>query len=339
MSELSGYFAALATAVLFTATSVQFTLAGQRVGSLVLNRVRLVFAVIWLLVAHFIVGIGGLASGDGFLPLLQAGPERWFWLGLSGIVGLVIGDAFLFQAFLWVGPRLTMLMMSTVPVQTTLIAWLFLGERLRPLQIVAILLTVGGIAWVVNDGRQRLRQNSNGSSNSPEASTVGVSTAIAPQEKSPAGEAAASNTFIKGILFGLGASMGQALGLVLAKVGAAGSFPPLTGTLMRMLAAVVVMWAITLLQGQARRTLSSVQQNRRALLLITSGSLTGPFLGVTLSLLAVQLAPVGIASTLMALTPVLLLPVSYLVFGERFGWQALAGTLTALAGVTLLFMV
>lgn len=339
MSELSGDFAALGTAVLFTATSVQFTLAGRRVGSLVLNRVRLVFAVIWLVVAHVLSGLAGFAGGEGLLPLLQAGPERWFWLGLSGIVGLVIGDAFLFQAFLWIGPRLTMLMMSTVPVQTTLIAWLFLGERLRTPQVTAILLTVGGIAWVVNDGRKRLQSNANGSSAPIGTAAPGVSTAVAPRAQPLDGEAAVRKTFTRGILFGLGASMGQASGLVLAKVGAAGGFPPLTGTLIRMLAAVLVMWTITLLQGQAKHTLQSVQQNRRALLLITSGSLTGPFLGVTLSLLAVQLAPVGIASTLMALTPVLLLPVSYLVFGERFGWQALVGTLAALAGVTLLFMV
>jgi drug/metabolite transporter (DMT)-like permease len=339
LSDLTGYFAALGTALLFTATSVQFTLAGQRVGSLVLNRVRLVFAVAWLLIAHLISSFIGLDGGEGFLPLLQAGPERWFWLGLSGIVGLVIGDAFLFQAFLWVGPRLTMLMMSTVPVQTTLIAWLFLGERLRPLQLAAILLTVGGIAWVVNDGRKRLKSIANGNQAPIGAAAPVASTAIAHQAHLQTGAAAASKDFTRGILFGLGASIGQASGLVLAKVGAVGGFPPLTGTLIRMLAAVVFMWAITLLQRQAWHTLKSVRHDRRALLLITSGSLTGPFLGVTLSLLAVQLAPVGIASTLMALTPVLLLPVSYLVFGERFGWQAWAGTLTALAGVTLLFMV
>ena len=106
MSELTGYVAALVTAVLFTATSVQFTLAGRQVGSLMLNRVRLVFALVWLSLANLAAHLAGGLS-------LQASPERWFWLGLSGIVGLVIGDAFLFQAFLWIGPRLTMLMMST----------------------------------------------------------------------------------------------------------------------------------------------------------------------------------------------------------------------------------
>jgi drug/metabolite transporter (DMT)-like permease len=63
----------------------------------------------------------------------------------------------------------------------------------------------------------------------------------------------------------------------------------------------------------------------------------GPFLGVWLSLIAIQRTEVGVASTLMGLSPIFLLPIGYLVFSERFGWRAVSGTMIAMVGVWLLF--
>jgi drug/metabolite transporter (DMT)-like permease len=107
---------------------------------------------------------------------------------------------------------------------------------------------------------------------------------------------------------------------------------------MRMFVAMIVLWGLTILRGQVRYTLTTLAANRKALWLILGGAITGPFLGVTCSLYAVQNAPVGVASTLMALPPVILLPVGYYLFHERFGWQSIAGTLVAIAGVAMLFM-
>jgi drug/metabolite transporter (DMT)-like permease len=300
MGSILGELAALATSVLFSATSTQLTLAGRQVGSMVVNRLRLLLATLFLIGAHFLLKLP--------LPWL-AGGQRWFWLGLSGVVGLVLGDALLFEAFVRIGPRLSMLMMSLAPILSTLLAWLFLGERLTALQLLAIFITVFGIAWVVQD---RNRQ--------------------APVDSADRG------TTLSGLLLGIGAAAGQAVGLVLAKEGLAGDFPALSGTFMRMLAAAAVLWAITLLRRQAGTTLHKLTSRPRAALWILGGSFTGPFLGVTLSLVAVQRTEVGIASTLMALPPVFLLPVGYFVFTERFGWPAILGTLVALVGVGLLFL-
>ena len=137
---LFGELAALATSVCFSATSTLFTFAGRQVGSVVVNRTRLVLAVCFLIAAHLLLGTP--------LPVHVAG-ERWFWLGISGIIGLVLGDAFLFQAFIWIGPRLSMLMMALAPIIASLMAWLFLDEILSVMQILGILVTVAGIAWVV----------------------------------------------------------------------------------------------------------------------------------------------------------------------------------------------
>ncbi len=202
-----------------------------------------------------------------------------------------------------------MLLMSLVPVLSTLLAWLLLAEILSPTKGIGIFVTLIGVTWVV------LERHGNA-----------------------AGQNEGQN-HLQGILYGFGGAVGQALGLITAKVGLSGEFSPLSGTLIRMTVAAVSLWGFTLLRGQAGASIRQVLQNRRAGLFILSGSFTGPFLGVTFSLLAIQRAQVGIASTLMALTPVFLLPISYLVFGERYGWQVVLGTLVAMLGVALLFLV
>ena len=299
LMEILGELAALATSVTFAVNSAFFTVAGRRVGSVIVNRVRLIFAFLFLILAH------ALFLGSP-LPL-DAGWDRWLWLGLSGIVGLVLGDAFLFQAFVWVGPRISMLMMSLAPIIASFVAWIFLGEALNLLQIMGILLTIGGLVWVIlENNHHRNLEN---------------------------------RDYLKGILFGLGGATGQAVGLVLAKNGMGGTFSPISGNLIRMASATILMWLITFGQKRGMSTLKAVFENRKALQYIVSGAFVGPFLGVSFSLLALQHADVGVASTLMALPPIFLLPVSYFYFEEKFGWGAVGGTILALSGVAVLFLV
>jgi drug/metabolite transporter (DMT)-like permease len=297
VNPLLGTLAALATSVVWAATSVAFTLATLRAGPMAVNRVRLAMAVAWLVLAHLALGIPLPWGAEG---------RRWLLLGASGIVGLVVGDGCLFQAFLWIGPRLAMLLLSTAPALAGLGAWWLLGEALAPVQLVGILVTLGGVAWVV----------------------------LARQEG--AGRGASRRHYALGILCGLGGAAGQAAGLILAKLGAADAFPALSVTLMRMTAATLVIWLHTALRGQIRETLLRFGIDRPTWAYTLTGSFFGPFVGVTLSIVAIQNAAVGIASTLMALPPVFLLPLSALVFKERIGWQAVVGTAVAMLGVALL---
>jgi len=294
-----GELAALATSVSFSFGSTFFTLAGRRVSSIVVNRIRLLFAILFLSITHW------LTLGHPF-PI-QAEGYRWMWLGLSGVVGLVIGDIFLFQAFVWIGPRLSMLMMSLAPVIAAVEAWVFLHETISLSQMGGILLTLGGVAWVVM-GR------------SPSSNRT-------------------DKDYTRGILYGLGGAIGQASGLVLAKNGLGGEFSPISANLIRMISGAAVLWGITFLQKEAKITFQKVAQDRRGALFVLLGAFAGPFVGVSFSMLAIQHADVGIASTLMALPPVFLLPISYFVFKERYGWGAIAGTFLAIAGVALLFLV
>ena len=204
MGNYLGEIAALGTSVCWTFTSIFFTLSGRRVGSVIVNQARLLLAVLLLAATHLLV----LGS---WLPN-QADPYRWFWLGMSGVIGLALGDGFLFQAFVMIGPRRSMLLMALVPIMSTLSAWLFLGETLSTVEIVAIGLTVGGVAWVVSER---------------EANDVRVD----------------RRHYWLGVSAGLGGALGQALGLVASKKGMVGGFSPLSATLMRMLVAMAVIVA------------------------------------------------------------------------------------------------
>jgi len=296
-----GELAALATSFFFSVGPTFFTLAGRLVGSVVVNRTRLVVAFVYLFTVHW------LLYGSP-LPL-DAASDRWFWLGLSGVIGFVLGDAAMFQAFITIGTRLTMLVFAVNPVIAALLAWLFLGETLRWTQILGMLITLAGIAWVMLE-----RNNSTQRQLTPKA-------------------------YATGILLAVLAGAGQAGGSVTAKLGLYGDFPTMSGQIIRIGVAMVVMWIITIASGKARKTIETVQQQPKAFKYILIASLFGPFFGVFFSLVAIQHTAVGIASTLMSLQPIFLIPIGYYFFKEEISWRSIAGTIVTLAGVTVIFVV
>jgi len=293
-----GELAALFTSICFSGSSVLFTKASQQVGSVAVNRARVMVALIYLMLLNWILYGKSLPVNAGF--------ERWLWFGLSGAIGYAIGDAFLFQAFIWIGTQRSMLMMSLAPLISAGLAWIFFDETLTGMQLLGIFFTLAGIAWVI------LRRDSN----------------MASESKKP----------LQGVLFGLGAATGQAVGFVLSKQGLTDGFSPIAGNSIRMLAAVIILWGMALVQGNAGRTIDSLRTQSRALGMLSIAAFTGPVLGVTSSLFALQHTQVGIASTLVALPPVFLLPISWVVFKEKFDWGAVLGTLVAMGGVALLFL-
>ena len=298
MNKFFGEFAALLTAISWSFTSIFFTIAAKKIGALNVNRIRLYFASLMLITAQLILY-------GNFVPI-NIEMSRWLWLGLSGIIGLILGDSMLLQAFVLIGIRLTMLLLSLVPIITTVLAWLFLNETLTPWEIFAVILTVGGISWVV-------------------------------LEKVNNKDSAQKQNFRLGILCGLGGAFGQAFGLIAAKKGMYGDFPVLTATLMRILVAV----SIFLLYSTVRKIVRPQKRSdkiKTALLPIFGGSFFGPFIGIWLSLIAIKYANIGIASTLMALPPIFLLPLTRIIFKEKVSWRALFGTIFAVGGVAMIFL-
>lgn len=293
-----GEAAAIGTAVCWSFTAIFFSYSGRRIGSNVVSRSRLLFALPFICLAH-------LAIQKTIFPL-QTEPFRWGWLGLSSILGLVLGDTFLFYAYVWVGPRLSLLVMSFVPVITSLAGRLLFQEQLSGLEMVGIGFTVLGVIVVVTE-------NGSGRDNSQK------------------------QQYLLGLLAAFGGAIGQATNLITAHYGLVDNFPTISATAIRLLVAILILWSFTALRGQLRETFQK-WQDRKALLTLIAGSIFGPFLGIWLSMAAIQQTRVGIASTLMALPPIILLPLSYFIYGEQITGRAIFGTLIAFAGVACIFL-
>jgi len=297
MTHLYGEGAALLTAICWSTNSIFFSLAGRRVGSATVNHIRLWVALLILLLIHLVLY-------GTFFPF-SAAPDRLLWFAISGLAGFAMGDAFLFEALVVIGPRLSMLLMVLAPIFGTALAWVFLGETLSPAKIGAILLTMAGIAWVISAGHNN----------------------------HPAGK----GKLLAGVLLGVGGAAGQAVGALFSKLGMAGGFSPISGNLIRVTTATLALSLFHLMRGQMKEEIGQMR-DRRALTEIASGAMLGPVVGVVLSLYAISRIQLGVASTLMALSPVILLPASHFLFGEKITLRAISGTFLALLGAALLFL-
>ena len=302
-----GETAGLLTSLFFAANAIVITRAGAQVGSVVVNRTRVVFALVYLLLLNLLLFHEPVP--------FEAGAVRWTWLALSGVIGLAIGDAFLIQAYVSIGPRLGTLLLSLSTVFSVLEAWLIFGETLRLAQIIGIALTLSGIFWVI---LERGLQSPTADRRSDEASR--------------------STPSLSGIFFGVMGALGQATGLVFSRQGMLGDFSPISGNVIRMFAAVIALWLVAALQKQAGGTLQALRAHPSAIKLLALAALLGPVIGVSLSLLAVQNTAVGVASVLTSLAPIFMLPLGHFFFKERLGWQPIVGTFIAMAGVVLLFV-
>ena len=298
MVSYLGQLAAITTAFCWSGTAVFFSYSGRRIGSNVVNRSRLIFAFLFISLSHLAL--------EGTLFPVDAEPFRWGWLALSSLLGLVLGDTALFYAYVSIGPRLAMLMMSMVPIINTAAGWLLFGEIVTATEMAGILLAVAGLSWVVT-------------------------------EPHPVESDLSGRQYGLGLLAGLAGAAGQAANLITAKYGLVGDFSTVSATSIRLLVAAVVLWGLALVGGEVRQTLGK-WRDRRAFRALIGGTIAGPFLGIWFSMIAIQLARLGIASTLMALPPVILIPVEYVVYRTRVSRRAIAGTLLAFAGVAVILL-
>lgn len=281
-------------------SALSFESAGKRIGSLSLNLIRLTMALLPL-------ALWGMVTRGQPIPL-DADAHTWTWLSASALLGFVIGDLCLFRAFVLIGPRLGVLIMASAPVWTALLGLLFLGESLAGRDLAGMGLTLAGIGWAI---AQKPRKS----------------------EAEAAAEPLAASPNTQGVLLALAGALGQAGGLVLSKHGM-GDYDPFAATQIRVMVGVVGFAAVVTGLGWWRNIGTAVR-DREAMQSTAIGAVFGPFLGVACSLIAIQLAPTGIAATLMATTPILMLPVSW-IRGDRFGIGGALGALLAFAGVVLL---
>jgi drug/metabolite transporter (DMT)-like permease len=237
---------------------------------------------------------------------LSVSRSQLLFLVLSSIVGIVFGDTFLFKAFQQMGARISMLIMSLAPAIGAILAYVFLQEMLSGWAVVGIGITLCGIALVV-------------------------------LERTPATPHNVKVTRT-GVLYALFGALGQGGGAVLAKKAFAEA--PISGFLasfIRIGAALVIMLPVTAMTGHYANPIKVFGRNKKLLVSLLIGSFIGTFLGITLSLIAVAHTKVGIASTLIATSPVLMLPIVRVVHKEILSWKAVAGAVAAVLGVGMLF--
>jgi drug/metabolite transporter (DMT)-like permease len=292
----AGELSALFTAVLWTGSALAFAGATTRVGSVYVNIVRLIAAITFLFITIIIFGIQFSVSTV----------QVWY-LALSGFVGFVFGDTYLFKSFEYNDARIGTLIMSAAPAIAALFAYIFLRETLSPIGILGMIITLGGIALVVSDRKELSSHH----------------TPIS----------------MPGVLYAFLGAAGQAGGLVLAKNAfAIGSINGFAATLIRAIAATCVLLPLNFFIGRFSHPIQVFQKDRRAFGFTILGAFFGPYLGVTFSLIAISITNVAIAATLMAVVPIIMLPTVWFLFRERLSWRAIIGACIAVAGVGILFL-
>jgi drug/metabolite transporter (DMT)-like permease len=230
-----------------------------------------------------------------------------FYLALSGFIGLVFGDTFLFKAYQHIGARLGMLVMSLAPPISAFFAFIFLGESLSLLGIAGIAVTIFGIALVVLQREER-----------------------------PTSKYKISKI---GILYAFFGAIGQGVGLVFAKMAFnIGEINGFVATFYRIIIAIMIFYPIYVYSTKMPNPLKVYYKDKTALLFTIAGSILGPYLGITFSMIAISYTKVGIASTIMASAPILMLPVTKYFFKERLSWKSIIGAILAVGGIALLFL-
>ena len=291
-----GELSALLTAFLWSGTSFAFASAAKRIGSLQLNINRMVIASILLLITSIIAGFSFLLSISQIINLT-----------ISGIIGLVLGDTFLFKAFQNIGARLSMLLMALSPAMSSILAFFFLNEKLPLAGFIGIVVTIFGIAVVVLERKE----------------TPNVSYKISKI----------------GIVYGLLGALGQAGGLIFAKFAFQdGKLNEMVATFVRIISSAAIMMAGALIMKRYKNPVLLYKKDLKAFGSTIVGTILGPYLGITLSLIAIAHTKVGIAATLMSMMPIIMLPVVRYVYKEKLNWQAIAGAFIAVAGVAVLFL-
>ena len=315
--ELLGEAAALAASILWTFTSLCFTYSSKRIGPLAVNLLRILLAVGLLGLTHLVL-LG---------TIIRANEGQWGYLGLSGVIGLALGDLGYFGSLVILRPRRATLLMAVNPIFSSILGYLWLGEVLSVIAISGIAVTLAGVLLVV------LEKEEKGAGRDEALGPAQIDSKwLSPEKK------------WLGVLFGVIGSLGQGIGLVISKYGminakSADALPldPLSAALIRMLGAAlffIVVMVVIRRMGNVRRSFG----DRKGLGAMIAGTIIGPFLGVWVSMVAVSHADAGIAATLMSLMPVFVIPVVYVLYREKTSWRGILGAFVAIVGVAMLLL-
>lgn len=301
-----GELISIGVAFSWTATALLSEFGSKRLGNLTLNVLRMALALLFSGVLFWVVTGSPLPAGASW--------EAGGWMLLSGLVGYVIGDFCLFQCYIIIGSRFGQLFMTMAPLAAALMAWVTLGQQMTLMSIVAMLVTLFGIS----------------------ISVLGRGEHHKVSLKLP----------LNGVLFAVGAAVCQGVGLVLSKIGMdhyemTADMPswlvPFSANFYRCVAGIIG-FSLLMYVRQGMAPLREAMHDRKGLMVATATTIFGPFVGVGFSLMAVQYTGAGIASTLMATTPIIIILPSYWLFKEQITWRAVVGAVVSVVGVSLFFL-
>ena len=315
-----GEMISLGVACLWTVSALSAEVATRRLGIFVMN--------VWRMALALTLSAALMWFIFGAPWPVYAGVEAWSWLLLSGVVGYFFGDWCLFNSYLTIGSRMGQLFMTLAPMFTAIFAWMMLGQTLSWSALLAMAVTLLGIA----------------------ISVLGHGDHHHFSLQLPT----------KGILFGIGAGLGQGVGLVLSKLGldaytadvpaevlpSVETLLPFGANMVRCVAGLVCFSSFYLFMqrlherrgDEPTKTFRASFSDRRGLLAMVVAVFSGPFVGVSLSLLAVQYTAAGIASTIMAMTPIIILLPSRYLFGQPITVKSIVGAIVSCLGVSLFFL-
>jgi len=314
-----GELISIAVCVCWSASALFGQVAARGIGhAMPLNVLRMALSLILLsLSMTWVCGVPYPAYADG---------ETWMWLTLSGLMGYVLGDFCLFNAYIVIGARFGQLFMTLAPPAAALSGWILLGERMSPMALLGMTITVCGISMSIlgkkgEDNHRHLQLP------------------------------------LKGILYGIGAGVGQGVGLVLSKLGiehyeeciktTLADDPtqmsdmldamPMSATFIRAITGIIC-FSIAMFYVHQQGTLVKSLKQGRLMFIILLATITGPFVGVSLSLKATLYTSTGIAQTIMACTPILVLWPSHVLFKQKVTLREVVGAIISVIGVAMFFI-
>lgn len=291
----AGEMAALGAALIWSCSMSIFSVFGRTFPSQTLNLYKNLVAASCLILAALIIR-----------PPTPAHAFTFVMLGLSGIIGLSLGDTALFAALKRLGAQMTSASQCLAPPMAALIAALFLGETLSPQELLGLFITAGAVgALVFFGGRHRISI-----------------------------ETASPKTLLSGFLFALLAATCQAAGIVIQRQ-ALQDTDVIYGTLMRVAPAILVLVTISY-AARAPVSMRGIFANRRQAIFITCAAFAGTFLGLVLLSVGAKYTKAGIAAALTSTYPIWIIPIARFVLKEKISWQSAFFTCVAVGGIILM---
>jgi drug/metabolite transporter (DMT)-like permease len=305
----TGIFFALLATLSWSMGIFPFTQAARLLGVNPLNHFRLLLATI------LIAGVSAIVAPQKFMALFSSDYlPAWGWLGLSGIIGLTIGDYFGFAMFRILGARTGSILTTFAPAAALVLGVFLTNEHISLIGITGILITIAGVIGISLAKSERVRIPDQ----HPEAIT-------------------------KGIIYGVLAAICQGAGLVLARKGILNQEElshgviPLHATFIRLLTATASLFITTIIFGRWKEVVRPILANRDGgIRYAIAGTFFGPTFGVAMSLYTVALIDASVAQTIFSLVPAFAVVISFILHRERITGKALLGVAVAIFGVIIL---